>query len=168
VVTALLAAGADPGVVDSGGISAMTYAAASGSTGAIEALTKKGVKPVGRDLVAAVEGCHAPAVALLLTTGLKANDPVAGKAPLIVAASESCADAVTALLDKGADINVRDGDGRTPLIIAAAGNMVDVARVLLARGADVTLADRLDRTALMYASMVNREAMAELFKEMKK
>ena len=65
-------------------------------------------------------------------------------------------------------INVRDGDGRTPLIIAAAGNMVDVARVLLARGADVTLADRLDRTALMYASMVNREAMAALFKEMKK
>ncbi len=75
---------------------------------------------------------------------------------------------MTALLDKGADINVRDGDGRTPLIIAAAGNMVDVARVLLARGADVTLADRLDRTALMYASMVNREAMAALFKEMKK
>jgi hypothetical protein len=164
----LLAAGAAARVVDSGGVSAMTYAAAAGSTGAIDALTKRGVKPVGRDLAAAVEGCHAPAVRLLLDTGLKPNDPVDGKPPLIVAAGERCADALVALLDKGADINVRDADGRTALIIAAAGNMVDVARVLLQRGADVTLADRLERTALMYASMANREDMAALFREMKK
>ena len=67
-----------------------------------------------------------------------------------MAAGERCVDAVTVLLDKGADINVKDSDGRTALIIAAAGGMLDVARVLLERGADMDLADRLDRSAWMF------------------
>ena len=84
-----------------------------------------------------------------------------------MAAGERCVDAVTVLLDKGADVNVKDSDGRTPLIIAAAGGMLDVARVLLQRGADMDATDALERSAWMYASMANREEMAALFKEMK-
>ena len=164
---ALLAAGADARAADASGIAALTYASASGATGAMEALMKRGLKPAARDLLAAAEGCHAPAVRLLLGTGIKANDAVDGKLPLLVATAERCADAVTALLDQGADVNVRDNDGRTALIMAAAGNMVDVARVLLQRGADASIADQLDRTALMYASMANREEMAALFRELR-
>jgi ankyrin repeat protein len=117
--------------------------------------------------MAAVTDCHAPALRLLLASGLKPNEAVGGTAPLLAAARERCVDAVTVLLDKGADVNVKDSDGRTALIIAAAGGMLDVARVLLERGADMDVVDRLERSAWMYASMANREEMAALFKEMK-
>jgi ankyrin repeat protein len=167
VVQALLGKGADFRVADAGGVVAMTYAAAAGATDAIEALLKRGAKPSGRDLMAAATDCHAPALRLLLASGLKPNEAVDGKAPLLAAASERCVDAVTVLLDKGADVNVKDSDGRTALIVAAAGGMLDVARVLLERGADMDIVDGLDRSAWMYASMANREEMAALFKEAK-
>ena len=115
--------------------------------------------------MAAATDCHAPALRLLLASGLKPNDAVNGRTPLLAAAGERCIDAVTVLLDNGADVNARDGDGRTALIVAAAGGMLDVARVLLKRGADMDATDRLERSAWMYASMANREEMAALFKE---
>src|SRR6185295_248983 len=160
-----LGAGADFRAADAGGVVALTYAAASGSTEAIDALLKRGAKPSGADLMAAVTECHAPAVARLLASGLKPNERVDGKAPLLAAAGERCADAVAVLLDQGADVNVKDSDGRTPLIIAAAGGMLEVARVLLQRGADMNVSDLLERSAWMYASMANREEMAALFNE---
>ena len=78
---------------------------------------------------------------------------------------DNCVDTVTLLLDRGADINVKDNDGRTALITAASGGMTDVVRVLLQRGADMDVEDHLGRTAGMYAATANREEIAALFKE---
>jgi ankyrin repeat protein len=104
-------------------------------------------------------------VRVLLGGGLTANPSGGGRTPLLAATGENCVDTVTLLLDRGADINVKDDDGRTALITAAAGGMTDVVRVLLQRGADMDLEDHLGRTAGMYAATANREEIAALFKE---
>jgi ankyrin repeat protein len=88
---------------------------------------------------------------------LSANAAVDGNAPLLAATGENCVETVALLLDKGADVNVRNGDGWTPLIKAASANLPAVVRVLLQHGADLDVVDRLDRTAWMYASMAGRE-----------
>ena len=48
-------------------------------------------------------------------------------------------DAVRLLLDRGADVNARDGDGRTALMLACYSDTyaADVVRLLIERGADV-------------------------------
>ncbi|KAI0391538.1 ankyrin repeat-containing protein [Xylariaceae sp. FL0594] len=86
------------------------------------------------------------------------------KTPLHVAAREGCYDAacvppsnydrVTALhlallLDKGADIDIRDGKGETALIYASRRNNRDVVELLLRRGAHVNIANYWGDTALL-------------------
>ena len=61
--------------------------------------------------------------------------------PLHLAAEAGSADAIKALLDRGADLNARDTThGRTPLIFAASQNRLDAMKVLIAKGADVKIA----------------------------
>ena len=115
----------------------------------------------------AASECHPAAIGVLLGAGLNVEGPAGGEAPLLVATAANCPDAVKVLLDRKANINIKDGDGRTALIVATAGNMLDLARVLLERGADMDVEDSLGRTALMYASMNGREEMAEMFRAAK-
>jgi ankyrin repeat protein len=102
---------------------------------------------------------------VLLASGLPARGSGKDDAPLLVAAANNCVDTVRVLLDKGADVNAKDGDGWTPLIKAASGGFTDLAHLLLDRGADIDVADKLERTASMYAAMPGHEAIAALFKE---
>ena len=61
-----------------------------------------------------------------------------GAAPLHFAAASGSADAVTALLDRGADVNVREPQwGQTPLMFAAALGRTAVVKTLVTRGADI-------------------------------
>ena len=60
--------------------------------------------------------------------------------------------AVTALLDKGADVNARFRYGATALFKAAERGNVDIVKILLARGADVTVKDTFyGATAMSWA-----------------
>ncbi len=60
--------------------------------------------------------------------------------------------AVTALLDKGADVNAKFRYGATALFKAAERGNVDVVKVLLARGADATVKDTFyGATAMTWA-----------------
>jgi ankyrin repeat protein len=62
------------------------------------------------------------------------------------------APAVTALLDKGADVNAKFRYGATALFKAAERGHVEVAKVLLARGADVKVKDTFyGATAMTWA-----------------
>lgn len=61
-------------------------------------------------------------------------------------------DYVKRLLDKGADVNVRDEDGNTALIIAISFGNSDVAEMLLKKGADVNAKNKSGETALMAAT----------------
>ena len=52
------------------------------------------------------------------------------------------------LLDRGADIDARDGSGATPLYNAASWGRREVVELLLARGADAGLRTKAGATAL--------------------
>ncbi|HEU4768270.1 MAG TPA: ankyrin repeat domain-containing protein, partial [Pyrinomonadaceae bacterium] len=60
---------------------------------------------------------------------------------LFEAVRKGDAAAVTALLDKGADVNARFRYGQTALFKAAERGHTEVVKVLLARGVDVTVKD---------------------------
>lgn len=54
---------------------------------------------------------------------------------------------IGALLDSGANLNVRDRYGDTPLILAIWSGEREVARLLLTRGADIYAVDKKGQTA---------------------
>ena len=73
---------------------------------------------------------------------------------------------VTMLVNRGFNVNMRDGGGRTPLIHTAA-NAADelfaarVAGLLLARGADVNAEDSFGRSALVYSIEQDKQVLTE-------
>src|ERR1044071_4302227 len=75
---------------------------------------------------------------------------------LFEAVRKGDAAAVTALLDKGADVNARFRYGTTALFKAAERGHVEVAKVLLARGVDVNVKDTFyGATAISWALQNN-------------
>ena len=63
---------------------------------------------------------------------------------------------VTALLDKGADVNAKFRYGTTALFKAAERGNTEVVKVLLARGADVSVKDTFyGATAMTWALKIN-------------
>jgi hypothetical protein len=60
-----------------------------------------------------------------------------GATPLHLTAERGAAEAVTALLARGADVDVRDDEGHTPLWYAVHGMDEDTVRALIEAGADV-------------------------------
>ncbi len=71
---------------------------------------------------------------------------------LVSAAGRGDAKAVRRLLERGADVEARDGTGRTPLIAAAYGNHLEVARLLIEAGADVNVQDTTRQGAYLIAT----------------
>ena len=70
---------------------------------------------------------------------------------------------VQALLDAGADINVKDNEGGlTALIVAAALGQTDVVKVLLDAGADVNARDAVGETALRKAQESEQTKVVEI------
>ena len=105
-----------------------------------------GAVDAGRPVHAAPPGEFAEGtravVSRLLEAGSKAGLVTdTGVQPIHLAAQAGSADAVKALLDRGADVNARDAThGRTPLVFAVSQNRLDAMKVLIAKGADVQLA----------------------------
>jgi ankyrin repeat protein len=77
--------------------------------------------------------------------------PVGGWTAAMFAARDGAIDAVRALADTGADLNLADPDGTTPLILAIVNARFDTAVALLEKGADPNRADRTGMTALYAA-----------------
>jgi ankyrin repeat protein len=74
-----------------------------------------------------------------------------GMSALLFAAREGRVDAVTALLEGGANIDQQSGDGSSPLVIALLNGHFDLALELIERGADVNLATTTDGIAPLFA-----------------
>ncbi len=85
---------------------------------------------------------------------------------------DRCIDAVKILLDRGADVNARDGTGQTPLVFFARMEMLSGARddrrlveYLLEKGAEVNASDREGNTALMGRAHWGDAPMVQLLLE---
>ncbi|MEM1423080.1 MAG: acyltransferase family protein [Planctomycetota bacterium] len=94
----------------------------------------------------------------LLATGQDINepDPLYGVAPLAHASLYQHTDTMTALLARGADVNVRTSTGDTPLHTAAFFGLDRSASVLIDAGADTTLLDVGGRTPELLTYMPER------------
>ena len=81
--------------------------------------------------------------------------------PLHAAVSGRNAEAVSLLLDKGADVNARQQVGYTPLMGAAGTGREDILDMLLRNGADPSLVSEDGKTALSLAREHKFDAIAE-------
>jgi ankyrin repeat protein len=87
---------------------------------------------------------------------LNAHDRRGGATPLMHAAAIGSVDAMTLLLDKGADVNARSAARATALMWAVTSEAK--VRLLLDRGADVNAVSEAGRTPLLLAAMSDRSA----------
>ncbi len=124
-------------------------------------------------MYAAIEN-HADAVKLLAEVGADVNvrskrlefpdfvfktagmiyvvQPVGSWTPLMYAARDGAIDAVRALADVGANLNLVDPDGTTALTLAIVNGHFDTAVALLEKGADPNVADK-NRMTPLYAAV---------------
>ena len=114
---------------------------------------------------AAAAGLMAPLEALLARSEEVEVDAAAkdGSTALMLAAQGGHAEAIEALVTKGAEVNAANERGTTPLMMAAAGGHLKAIEALVTKGAEVNAAAKYGRTALSIAR-ANRheEAVATL------
>lgn len=126
-------------------------AAALGLPAALLALDPGAAPNSGSDVILAVQQGDAPKLHALLegVADLSAKDSH-GDTALHIAAYRRDADAVQALLSRGAKPNVQDADGATPLLYGAGSE--EIVRALLQHGANPNIASKLELTPLMAAA----------------
>lgn len=66
-------------------------------------------------------------------------------------------------LDKGADVNTRDGNKRSLLLLATINKQVEMATLLTERGADVNLQDNIQDSPFLYAGASGQTELVKLF-----
>jgi ankyrin repeat protein len=71
---------------------------------------------------------------------------------------------VRQLIEKGADVNVRDKNQDTPLHEAASRRKTDVAKLLIEKGADVNAKDNYGQTALDMAEASHKSDIVSILR----
>jgi ankyrin repeat protein len=181
LVTALLAAGANPNATSRFGVPPLMPAVVRGDAAIVQSLVRAGAKadarlPNGQTLLMLAGRTGDPAtLRMLLESGADANavDQSMGESALMWAAAENHADAVRTLVAAGARVDLRSapmefskdrfGDGRsarftvlprggwTALMYAARQDSREAARALAVAGADLDATDPDGTTALTLA-----------------
>jgi cytohesin len=166
----------DPSLVssrDENGFTPLHLAAANGYKSMVEFLLTTKADVNAKDnagstplhQAAAADGGHSDIVELLLAHKADVNAAdTQGLTPLHYALLADNPDVATALLNHGANPNVKDNTaGHTPLILAAAKGYKQVTELLLMHGADVNAAD--DRgTPLAWAIRKDHANVADLLR----
>lgn len=149
-VRTLVGQGADVNEAQGDGMTALHWAALTGSVEMAEVLISAGasVSAVTRlgdytPLHLASGEANTAIVRALLAAGSDPNalTSTGSVTPLHFAAGAGDVEAVTALLDAGAEVNPAESQwGHTPLMFAAEANRSDIVRTLLGRDADPSIA----------------------------
>ena len=117
----------------------------------------------------AVENGNIKAVKQYLAAGVDVNiedDSDRYKfTPLLIAAQYNQMEIAKLLIDKGANVNVKDADGDTPLKSAAYAGHKEIVELLIAYGADVNLKHSLPSDRTLEADTPLHEATGENHKE---
>jgi ankyrin repeat protein len=163
VVGALLAAGADPGVLDSdAGLSAVRCAIRAGNEETAALLIRHGVLNDSTDVDRFMGACrggdrHRAEQLLAEHPDLRSRLSEGDRALIVDAAASRPAETVALMLDLGFSPHVRRY-GDQPLHTAAYAGNAEVVRLLLERGADVDARDdRFGATALASATVGSGE-----------
>ena len=150
-VRALLARGANPNVNEAWlDQTALMWAASDNQAPVMQALIEAGADLNARAKVLPGQPPR-PRNADTAFQAAHSNFPKGGFTPLLFAAQYGAMDAVRALADAKADLNLADPDGITPLMMATVNGHYDVAAELVRKGANVNAVDRSGRSALFFA-----------------
>lgn len=165
----LLATGAAPDEVDSGGVTPLEWAALYGRTEAAELLEQAGlcVREVPEAMHAAALGNSAALCVWLTERGISPEHLNGnGCPPLEIAITHNSLQAAEALLQHGASPHQPCSLGLTPLAVAAGEGCIPMAELLLRYGADINGTAFEDGiTALIEAVRENREDMVRFLLE---
>jgi ankyrin repeat protein len=163
VVSALLAAGADPTAMDSEGFSALRRAVRAGQAETAVLLVRHGAPDDSTDVdrfIGAGRRADRAAAEQLLAEHPDLPDRLTGddRAAVAEAAGSAPAAAVALMLDLGFSPGDRNGFGEQPLHTAAYHGNAEVVRLLIDAGADLEALDaRFDGTPLAYATVGSGE-----------
>lgn len=162
VAAALIDNGAKIGAKDSSAAQPLATAAKYGHMEVVRLLLEAGAELGAKDykgrtaLYEAIHEGHEEIARLLISRG--ARIPFS---QLHLAAYLGDASALQRLLDKGADIDGRDGDGFTPLYYAGLEGQTEAFELLLKRGAQVDALNNAGRTVLAELAGKGRTEMVK-------
>ncbi|KIW24505.1 hypothetical protein, variant [Cladophialophora immunda] len=100
-----------------------------------------------------------------LQNGIDSKDREKGRTPLMWAAASGFVAVVKLLLEKEANLEVKDYNSRTPLSNAAYYGHETVVKLLLEKGADLEVQDKIGRTPLSWAACDGNEVVVKLLLE---
>lgn len=176
IVRSLIAAGACPGHVDTGGYCALVHAARNGCLNVVGYLLACDwivrneddvglVEAVQQALVAAAGQGHVDIVEYLLDMAevdVDGFDAVTGETALSVAASNGCHNVCTTLIGRGASLSVVNKKEMAPLLLAVKEGHWAVAERLIQNHAAIEQSDGVRRTALILAASEGHVGLIEL------
>ncbi|XP_076758357.1 zinc-RING finger and ankyrin repeat domain-containing protein rolling pebbles isoform X1 [Xylocopa sonorina] len=167
------------------GETALTVAAANGSTATVSALLARGASPMAVNakglsplMLAAREGHWGTAERLLQGTLSSSTDAIlddaaslldqrdpAGRTALMLAASEGHTSLIELFLDKGSVLESRDKEGLTALCWSCVRGRLAGVQNLIDHGADVNTNDNTGRTPLDLAAFQGNPKLVQLLLE---
>ncbi|MCL2232227.1 MAG: ankyrin repeat domain-containing protein [Treponema sp.] len=96
--------------------------------------------------------------------GLNTQADDRGTSPLLDSVMSKNLDMVNALIEAGANLDIKSKDGQTALVVAVGAGDEKIVEVLLRAGADADISDSMGVSARKYANLFHKKNITALFK----